>query len=490
MLKISPKEKEKFRTFKRISDLSSSPCLIDKIDCFAIKQTNVTDCSFIASLIVSALYESRYSKKLITSIIYPQNSKMVPVYNPCGKYMIKLNLNGIWRKIVIDDFLPVGKHGELLCSYSSNRDEFWVSLLEKAYMKVMGGYDFPGSNSNIDLHALTGWIPERIVLEDAGKDKLYKLLMDRFSKGSMLVTFATMDMSDTECNRTGLVSSHAYAMLHVTHFKGSRLFLLKNPWSHMRWKGRFSERDIDNWTPELQQALKFDPKSAKNFDNGVFWIDIDSLFHFFDVCYINWDPSIFGYTYCTHDRWNAGVGPARDLYCIGDNPQYELIVSNNPSSVWIHLTRHIMDRNDFANNREYIAVVVYKNNGEKVYIPGKPEPYIDAARINSPHFLCKIIVNKENPVKKYTLVVSQYEKTTTIHYTLRAYSTSPFVLRKIEDRLKYRQEDKNGQWTRETAGGCPNHRDTFDLNPVYSLTLEGDAREHLNELLIEMRAPK
>lgn len=491
-LSLSPKQRASFSHWARLEELSSDPKIIEVVDCFSIRQTVVSDCSFVASLAVSGLYEKRFKKKIITSIIFPQNRQGQPVYNPCGKYTVKLNINGVPRKVVIDDYLPMGKSSEMLCSYSNNKNEFWVSLLEKAYMKVMGGYDFPGSNSNIDLHALTGWIPERVSLHGSADtpfnaEALFNKLLDRHQRGDVLVTLATGELSEAEAERSGLVPSHAYAMLDVREVQGRRLFLLKNPWSHLRWKGRFSERDTTSWTPALAQALRYDPHNAAMFDNGVFWIDYDSVCHFFDVAYLNWNPGLFQYTYCTHRSWNAGSGPVKDLYNIGENPQFSLELSKSGCAVWILLTRHIIDREDFANNREYICLLVYKNNGRKVYLPFDPPPYLDGVRINSPHYLCKMVVPKGGDTR-YTLVVSQYEKNNTIHYTLRAYSSCPFQLAPIGNPYKYVREEKHGMWTAATAGGCGNHPETYGRNPVYQVSLQSSHDN--NQMLVSLKGPK
>ncbi|KAK0459294.1 uncharacterized protein EV420DRAFT_1677667 [Desarmillaria tabescens] len=75
--------------------------------------------------------------------------------------------------IVIDDKLPYHPTlSSLMCmtcrvqeGSDPQRSVIWPSLIEKAYMKLMGGYDFPGSNSCIDLHIFGGWIPEQLDIQ-------------------------------------------------------------------------------------------------------------------------------------------------------------------------------------------------------------------------------------------------------------------------------------------------------------------------------------
>ncbi|XP_062254761.1 calpain-7 [Platichthys flesus] len=488
-LALSPKQKAIFARWVRPDEICNNPMMIMSVSSFSIKQTVVSDCSFVASLAISAAYERRWRKKLITSIIYPQNRKGEPEYNPCGKYMVKLHINGVPRKVIIDDFLPVDHNGELLCSYSSNRNELWVSLIEKAYMKVMGGYDFPGSNSNIDLHALTGWIPERIAMhsdnQSFSKDDTFRMLCQRFHRGDVLVTTATGVMTEEEGDKWGLVPTHAYAVLDIREYKGKRFLQLKNPWSHLRWKGRYSERDEKNWTPDLLKYLNFDPKTAQKFDNGVFWMAWEDLCQYYDVIYLSWNPALFKDSSCIHSSWDGRQGPVKDVYSLANNPQFKLEVQcpAGGAAVWVLLTRHITDKDDFAQNREFITLVVYKTDGKKVYYPADPPPFIDGIRINSPHYLTKIRLTSAG-THTFTLVVSQYEKQNTINYTLRAYAGSKFTFAKIPCPFTHNKR-MNGQWKGLSAGGCGNYKDSYKHNPIYQINLERSG-----PLLIELRGSR
>lgn len=72
---------------------------------------------------------------------------------------------------------------------------------------------------NIDLHALTGWIPDRepIRTKEACFDSeaLFRKLLDRHEKGDVLVTLATGPLRPELEERTGLADCHAYAVLDI-----------------------------------------------------------------------------------------------------------------------------------------------------------------------------------------------------------------------------------------------------------------------------------
>lgn len=68
--------------------------------------------------------------------------------------------------MVIDDVLPtlhIDRTAHVIDR--NNPGLLWPALVEKAYLKVRGGYDFSGSNAGTDLWMMTGWIPEQLFLQ-------------------------------------------------------------------------------------------------------------------------------------------------------------------------------------------------------------------------------------------------------------------------------------------------------------------------------------
>ncbi len=83
-----------------------------------------------------------------------------------GKYMMRLNFNGCFRKVIVDDYLPTLKVPRCLHVIDRNNPGLlWPALVEKACLKVRGGYNCAGSNAGTDLWMLTGWIPEQVFLQ-------------------------------------------------------------------------------------------------------------------------------------------------------------------------------------------------------------------------------------------------------------------------------------------------------------------------------------
>lgn len=375
---LSDKQTARFHTWARPSEIvrvrrqnavlssivkpaSGRPVMIKAVTPYTIQQKYVTDCSFIASLCICATFERRFRKRLITSIIHPQDANGTPVYNPAGKYMVKLWLNGVARCVVVDDYLPIDRQGNLLCSQTSSSHadslELWVSIIEKAYMKLCGGYDFPGSNSGVDLFSLTGWIPERIHFAkdpsnikdyETHHERAWERILSASSYGDCLITVSTQsELETSEAEMVGLVQGHAYAVLAVTQTKnGTRLLQLKNPWAHKSWKGRYSSGDRQSWSnAAFCQEVGYDPEKAAQQDDGVFFICWEDIMKYFKNFHLSWNPDLFEHRLSVHGRWLKTDGPEDDTFNVGENPQYTLVLSDkaiaNKATVWILISRHV-----------------------------------------------------------------------------------------------------------------------------------------------------
>ncbi|KAI5305784.1 hypothetical protein KEM56_003339, partial [Ascosphaera pollenicola] len=252
-------------------------------------QDATTDCSVVASMCAVLAHNVKHpgsSRQLLLTDLFPRDETThLPILSNSGKYILRLYFNGCYRKITIDDRLPTCVSTSTTTIHVIDRNNpslLWPCLIEKGYLKIRGGYDFPGSNSGTDLWVLTGWIPEQIFLHDEESDLSMDEVWDRafeaWEKGEILVTIGTGDLAEEVEREIGLIGMHDYSVLDMRERDGRREMLVKNPWaSGVTWRGLISSGYAGSGgTLEGDMAgLHLDEKTNEDLSlaPGTFWMD-------------------------------------------------------------------------------------------------------------------------------------------------------------------------------------------------------------------------
>ena len=154
----------------------------DKPEMQYIRQSknDVNDCYFLAAL--GALCEKCNSEKFKNNDVI-QNLFYITEKTKEKAYGIFFFIDGVRHLVLIDDFLAYYKHKKKYKLYYSDStfitQELWVSLIEKAWAKLKGGYiKIKGGIPATVFEALTGAFTRRYFLKYYEIETIEKILKD------------------------------------------------------------------------------------------------------------------------------------------------------------------------------------------------------------------------------------------------------------------------------------------------------------------------
>ncbi len=117
--------------WKRPHDIVADPKLVvDGTGCHDVLQGQLGNCWFVAASSVLTSNKSNW-EKVIPDV---KDQERTDKNSYAGIYKFRFWQFGRWIEVVIDDLLPT-VNNRLIFAHSSTKNEFWSSLLEKAYAK-------------------------------------------------------------------------------------------------------------------------------------------------------------------------------------------------------------------------------------------------------------------------------------------------------------------------------------------------------------------
>ncbi|CAH0545799.1 unnamed protein product [Brassicogethes aeneus] len=336
------KRPDRYYEWKRPHEIVDDPQLfVEGYSRFDVQQGELGDCWLLAAVANLTLY-----KRLFFQIV-PDDQGFDDKY--AGVFHFRFWQYGKWIDVVVDDRLPTYR-GQLVFLHSTEDNEFWSALLEKAYAKLHGSYEaLKGGSTCEAMEDFTGGVTEMYEMENSPPN-LFKIIHKAFERSSLMGCSIEPDPNVLEAETPeGLIRGHAYSITRVQYVDISTpnvtgkipLLRLRNPWGNeAEWNGAWSD-DSPEWryiSEEEKQSI------GLTFDNdGEFWMsfkDFQTHFSRLEICNLNpdslteeelrdgnkkqWEMNVF------EGEWVRGVsaGGCRNfLDTFWHNPQYRVTLS-------------------------------------------------------------------------------------------------------------------------------------------------------------------
>ncbi|CAH8514697.1 unnamed protein product [Schistosoma intercalatum] len=423
---------------------------------FDVRQGELGDCWLLAAIACLSM-----NQKLFEQIVAIDQS-FTKEY--CGLFRFHFWNYGEWKEVVIDDRLPT-YHKSLVYIHSTDTNEFWSALLEKAYAKLCGSYEaLKGGTTSEALEDFTGGIAEMFDLKKDTPPNLLQVMLKSQELGSLMACSIQADPNKYEARLpNGLIMGHAYSITSVKMLDISipnktgkiPLVRVRNPWGdESEWKGAWSDKSKE-WSlisPEQRQqlGLTFD-------DDGEFWMsyqDFVSNFEKLEICHLGpqsmgemggnrvWEMCIE--EGCWQRRVSAG-GCRNFLETFWINPQYVVTVEDpddddneNKGTLIVGL----MQKNRRKMRREGADLLTI---GYSVYkLPEQHQGTLDmkffkynASVARSPAFinLREVCGRHRLDTGRYAIIPSTFQPNEEADFMLRIFSEKPRTTHELDEEI-------------------------------------------------------
>ncbi|XP_023116948.2 calpain-2 catalytic subunit-like [Amphiprion ocellaris] len=472
---LSPSELKRVEWLRPGRIVSNPSFVVDGVSRFDFGQGIVGNCWFLAS--IGALTFQDY----ILGQVVPLEQSFDDDY--CGLFHFRFWRFGRWVDVVIDDKLPT-INGRLIFVHSTDPNEFWPALLEKAYAKVCGSYS--DMNAGTPAEALvdfTGGVHICIQLSEPPPN-LWEL-MCRAGQSKSLMGCGT-EQGETSANTVlpnGLVQGHAYTVTGVKQMMSQgqlvNLVRLWNPWGRGEWNGDWSDQ-----SPLWQTVSPQDRELCLSVrDDGEFWMTLQDFCRFYsdlDICCLcpdfldgsscHWKTSFY------EGRWVAGTtagGCMNNRDSFWTNPQYRVKIDKLSSECGEfqgekNMLVSLMQKPDKRNRRLvqnlHIGFSVFEVTGEYRAHRGKfPASFFER---NRPVAQTKTYMNAREAMEFVTLKPGEY---LIVPSTFNPNETASFILTILSKAETHVHENSGGH-----GHGHGHEHMEQDVNPRHEAGENGE----------------